>query len=38
VTTPLKVGVLVWNQYTDWPSMRDFGVRVDERGYDSVWT
>ncbi len=33
-----KIGVLVWNQYTDWPSMRDFGKRADALGYDSLWT
>lgn len=38
MTAPAKVGVLVWNQYTDWASMRDFGVRADELGYDSLWT
>lgn len=37
-TTSAKIGVLVWNQYTDWPSMRDFGRRADELGYDSLWT
>jgi F420-dependent oxidoreductase-like protein len=34
----LKLGVLAWNQYTDWPSLRDVGVLVDELGYDSLWT
>jgi F420-dependent oxidoreductase-like protein len=34
----LKVGVLAWNQFTDWPSLRDVGVLVDELGYDSLWT
>lgn len=33
-----KIGVLVWNQYTDWPSMRDFGQRANQLGYDSLWT
>jgi F420-dependent oxidoreductase-like protein len=35
---PMKIGVLVWNQYTDWPSMRGVGQRADELGYDSLWT
>jgi F420-dependent oxidoreductase-like protein len=35
---PLKLGVLAWNQFTDWPSLRDAGVRADELGYDSLWT
>jgi F420-dependent oxidoreductase-like protein len=34
----LKLGVLAWNQHTDWPSLRDVGVLVDELGYDSLWT
>ena len=34
----LKLGVLAWNQFTDWPSLRDAGVRADELGYDSLWT
>jgi len=35
---PVKIGVLVWPQYTDWPSLRDAGARVDALGYDSLWT
>ena len=31
-TTPAKVGVLVWNQYTEWPTMRDVGVRAAPAG------
>jgi F420-dependent oxidoreductase-like protein len=34
----LKVGVLAWNQNTDWPALRDAGVLVDELGFDSLWT
>jgi alkanesulfonate monooxygenase SsuD/methylene tetrahydromethanopterin reductase-like flavin-dependent oxidoreductase (luciferase family) len=34
----IKVGVLPWGQYTDWPSLRDAGHRADELGYDSLWT
>jgi len=34
----LRVGVLAWNQFTDWPSLRDVGVTVDELGFDSLWT
>ena len=37
-TTAVKSGVLVWNQYTDWPHMRDIGRRADALGYDSLWT
>jgi alkanesulfonate monooxygenase SsuD/methylene tetrahydromethanopterin reductase-like flavin-dependent oxidoreductase (luciferase family) len=34
----MKVGVLVWNQYTDWPAMKHMGQRADALGYDSLWT
>src|SRR4051812_29389550 len=34
----IKLGALVWNQYTDWPSLRDAGVLVDSLGFDSLWT
>ena len=34
----LKIGVLAWNQNTDWPALRDVGVLVDELGFDSLWT
>lgn len=37
-TSSAKVGVLVWNQYTEWSTMRDVGVRADTLGYDSLWT
>jgi alkanesulfonate monooxygenase SsuD/methylene tetrahydromethanopterin reductase-like flavin-dependent oxidoreductase (luciferase family) len=30
--------VLVWNQYTDWPSMCRVAARIDELGYESLWT
>jgi alkanesulfonate monooxygenase SsuD/methylene tetrahydromethanopterin reductase-like flavin-dependent oxidoreductase (luciferase family) len=38
VANGIKVGVLPWGQYTDWPSLRDVGRRADELGYDSIWT
>lgn len=34
----VKLGVLVWPQYTDWPSLRDAGAAVDRLGLDSLWT
>jgi F420-dependent oxidoreductase-like protein len=34
----IRTGVLVWNQYTDWPAMRDIATRIDDLGYDSLWT
>jgi alkanesulfonate monooxygenase SsuD/methylene tetrahydromethanopterin reductase-like flavin-dependent oxidoreductase (luciferase family) len=36
--SPIKLGVLAWNQYTGWPALRDAGVLADELGYDSLWT
>jgi alkanesulfonate monooxygenase SsuD/methylene tetrahydromethanopterin reductase-like flavin-dependent oxidoreductase (luciferase family) len=38
VANPIKVGVLAFPQYTDWPSLQRVGQRVDELGYDSLWT
>jgi F420-dependent oxidoreductase-like protein len=37
-THPFRLGVLVWNQYTDWPSFREVGARADRLGYDQLWT
>jgi alkanesulfonate monooxygenase SsuD/methylene tetrahydromethanopterin reductase-like flavin-dependent oxidoreductase (luciferase family) len=34
----VKVGALCWNQYTDWPSLLEAGVRADRLGYDTLWT
>ena len=34
----VKFGLLVWNQYTDWPAMRATAIRADELGYDDIWT
>jgi alkanesulfonate monooxygenase SsuD/methylene tetrahydromethanopterin reductase-like flavin-dependent oxidoreductase (luciferase family) len=33
----LKIGALIWNQYTDWPSLRDAAQRCDQLGFDSLW-
>ena len=35
---PVRTGVLVWNQYTDWPAMRGAAITADRLGYDSLWT
>jgi alkanesulfonate monooxygenase SsuD/methylene tetrahydromethanopterin reductase-like flavin-dependent oxidoreductase (luciferase family) len=35
---PFRLGLLAWNQYTDWPAFRDIGVRADRLGYDQLWT
>ena len=34
----VKLGVLCWNQYTDWPSLLEAGRRADRLGYDTLWT
>ena len=34
----VKFGILVWPQYTDWPSLRDAGAAVDRLGFESLWT
>jgi len=33
----IKIGALCWNQYTDWPSLLQAGIRADELGYTSLW-
>jgi F420-dependent oxidoreductase-like protein len=38
VSSPVKLGMLAWNQYTTWPAMRDAAVRADQLGYDDLWT
>ncbi len=34
----VKIGALCWNQYTDWPSLLEAGIRADRLGYTSLWT
>ncbi|MGH2477326.1 MAG: LLM class flavin-dependent oxidoreductase [Candidatus Limnocylindrales bacterium] len=34
----IKIGALCWNQYTDWPSLLQAGIRADELGYSTLWT
>ena len=34
----LRLGALCWNQYTDWPSLLEAGVRAERLGYDTLWT
>ena len=34
----VKFGALCWNQYTDWPSLLEAGIRADRLGYSSLWT
>ena len=34
----VRLGALCWNQYTDWPSLLEAGVRAERLGYDTLWT
>ena len=34
----VKIGALCWNQYTEWPSLLQAGIRADALGYDTLWT
>ena len=35
---PIKFGANSWNQYSDWASLRESGIRCDRLGFDSIWT
>jgi alkanesulfonate monooxygenase SsuD/methylene tetrahydromethanopterin reductase-like flavin-dependent oxidoreductase (luciferase family) len=35
---PVRLGILLWPQTDDWPSMRDAGVRAEQAGAASLWT
>jgi alkanesulfonate monooxygenase SsuD/methylene tetrahydromethanopterin reductase-like flavin-dependent oxidoreductase (luciferase family) len=35
--TDLKLGILLWNQATDWPAYEAAARRVDELGYEHLW-
>jgi alkanesulfonate monooxygenase SsuD/methylene tetrahydromethanopterin reductase-like flavin-dependent oxidoreductase (luciferase family) len=34
----VRLGALCWNQYTDWSSLLEAGVRAEHLGYDTLWT
>jgi alkanesulfonate monooxygenase SsuD/methylene tetrahydromethanopterin reductase-like flavin-dependent oxidoreductase (luciferase family) len=34
---PIKTGILLWNQASDWPSYLAAAQRTDELGYDTFW-
>ena len=34
----VKLGALCWNQYSDWDSLLEAGVRAERLGYDTLWT
>ena len=36
--TDLKLGALLWNQYTTWPELLAGGQRAERLGFDTLWT
>jgi alkanesulfonate monooxygenase SsuD/methylene tetrahydromethanopterin reductase-like flavin-dependent oxidoreductase (luciferase family) len=38
LVTDVRLGVLLWNQATDWPPYEDAARRVDKLGYDHLWS
>jgi F420-dependent oxidoreductase-like protein len=38
VHRPLKLGILLWSQATDWRSLRAAAQHIDRLGYDYLWT
>ena len=35
---PMRFGLQLWSQSTDWPGFRDAALAADAAGWDSVWT
>jgi alkanesulfonate monooxygenase SsuD/methylene tetrahydromethanopterin reductase-like flavin-dependent oxidoreductase (luciferase family) len=35
---PIRTGLQLWSQSTDWPGFRDAALAADSSGWDSVWT
>jgi alkanesulfonate monooxygenase SsuD/methylene tetrahydromethanopterin reductase-like flavin-dependent oxidoreductase (luciferase family) len=38
MNTAVKFGANCWGQYTEWPALREAGIRADKLGFDSLWT
>jgi hypothetical protein len=38
VNEKVKIGALIWPQFTDRSSMRSMAVTADRVGYDNLWT
>jgi F420-dependent oxidoreductase-like protein len=38
VEGPLKLGILLWSQGSEWPAFRDAARRMESLGYDYLWT
>jgi len=34
----VKLGILLWSQAATWPEMLDAAKRVDQLGYEHLWT
>jgi alkanesulfonate monooxygenase SsuD/methylene tetrahydromethanopterin reductase-like flavin-dependent oxidoreductase (luciferase family) len=37
LVSDIRLGVLLWNQATDWPACEDAAQRIDRLGYDHLW-
>ncbi|MFV2064459.1 MAG: hypothetical protein ACC726_13265, partial [Chloroflexota bacterium] len=37
-TEPLGIGFQVWGQFVSWDTLMDTGRRIDELGFDSLWS
>jgi alkanesulfonate monooxygenase SsuD/methylene tetrahydromethanopterin reductase-like flavin-dependent oxidoreductase (luciferase family) len=35
---PVRFGLQLWSQSTDWPTFRDLAIAAERNGWDSVWT
>ena len=35
---PMRFGLQLWSQSTDWPSFRDAALAAEDAGWDAVWT
>jgi len=38
INTDIRLGLLCWNQYTDWQSLLEVGQRAERLGFHSLWT
>jgi alkanesulfonate monooxygenase SsuD/methylene tetrahydromethanopterin reductase-like flavin-dependent oxidoreductase (luciferase family) len=34
----VRLSILAWNQYTDWPSLQALGTTVERLGFDGLWS
>jgi alkanesulfonate monooxygenase SsuD/methylene tetrahydromethanopterin reductase-like flavin-dependent oxidoreductase (luciferase family) len=38
VAPRLRLSILAWNQYTDWPSLQGVGATIERLGFDGLWS